>query len=317
MAGPDISVVVPTLNRETRLAFLLDALAEQTLDRDRFEVLVVRAEDAATGPLTEAPAGIDVRFLTASRGAALQRNRGWRAARSELIAFTDDDCLPAPDWLERILDAAGPHDLFIQGRTVPDPDELAQRRGLARTMEVQRFDPWAPTCNMAYPRALLERVDGFDDRFVAAAWGEDTDLAMRAREAGGRQEYREEVLVRHAVHTRTLPQAMREGYSRSALPVVVARHPQMRRALHFRVFLLMSHALLVLGFAGLVLGRRRPLLGMLAFAPYVRHHVKDSGASPLEVVKWIVISGPRAVLADASEMAGSAVQSVRHRSLVL
>ena len=317
MAGPEISVVVPTRFRETRLAFLLDALAEQTLARDRFEVVVVRAEDALGGPLTEPPAGPDVRFLSAPPSAAIQRNHGWRAARAPLIAFTDDDCRPAPDWLERILDAAGDPQVFIQGRTEADPDELAQRRGLARTMEVDKFDPWAPTCNMAYPRELLERVGGFDERFVAAAWGEDSDLALRVQEAGGRQVFHPEALVWHAVHPRTLAAAMREGYSRNALPMVLARHPSLRRHLHFRIFLLMSHALLVLGLGGLLLARRRPWLGVLAFAPYVRHHVIGSGASPAGVLRWILLSEPRSVLHDASEMAGSSVTSIRHRSLVL
>jgi GT2 family glycosyltransferase len=313
---PEISVVVPTRARETRLAFLLEGLAGQTLARDRFEVIVVRADDSLAGPLAEAPDGLAVRFCSAARGAAAQRNAGWRQARAALVAFTDDDCRPAPDWLERALAAADGPATFIQGRTDPDPDEANLRRGLARTIEVTDFDVWAPTCNVAYPRELLERLGGFDERFVAA-WGEDTDLALRAREAGARQEYRDDVRVWHAVHPRTLPAAVREGLSRNAIPMVVARHPVLRRALHFRVFLLMSHALLVLGLVGLLLGRRRPYLAAAAFIPYVRHHLRGSGATPFGALRWIVLSGPRAALVDATEIASSAVSSARQRSLVL
>ena len=316
MSPPDISVVVPTRSRETRLAFLLDALAEQTLDRDRYEVIVVRSDDSP-GPFTEAPDGLEVKFLTATRGAAGQRNAGWRRASAPLVAFTDDDCRPARDWLERILAAAGDPETFIQGRTEPDPDELGQMRGLARTMDVTDYDVWAPTCNMTYPRELLERVGGFDERFVEA-WGEDTDLAWRARETGARQEFHADALVWHAVHSRTLPEAVREGTRRNAIPMVVARHPELRGALSLRVFLLRSHAWLAIGLAGyLVAGRRHRLLGLLAFGPYVHHHLEDAGASPVGMLRWSVLSAPRAVMVHGAEMASSLVSSIRHRSLVL
>jgi GT2 family glycosyltransferase len=314
--GPEVSVVVPTRFRETRLAFLLDALAVQTLAPERFEVIVVRADDALAGPLTVAPAGLAVRFLESPRGAAGQRNAGWRAAGAPLIAFTDDDCRPAPDWLERLLAATDGADSFIQGRTEPDPDEWRRLRGFARTIDVTAFDVWAPTCNMAYPRELLERVGGFDERFVEA-WGEDTDLALRARAAGARQVYEDRARVWHAVHPRTLAVALREGTARNTIPIVVARHPRLREALHFRVFLLMSHALLALGIVGLLLAGRRPYLGSAAFIPYVRHHLHGSGLGPVGLLRWLAFSAPRSALIDATEMAASAAASARHRSLVL
>jgi hypothetical protein len=99
--------------------------------------------------------------------------------------------------------------------------------------------------------------------------------------------------------------------------MVVARHPALRRALHFRVFLLMSHALLALGLLGLLAGRRRPFVAALAFGPYIRHHLAGSGASPLAAARWLLLSAPRAILVDASEIASSAAASARHRTLVL
>jgi len=122
MSQLDVSVVIPTRNRETRLRFALEALAAQTLPRERFEVVVVRASDAEE-PLVSAPPGLPVRFLACPPGPAAQRNLGWRAARAPLIAFTDDDCRPAPDWLERLVAAADSSGGILQGRT-----EYAQRR---------------------------------------------------------------------------------------------------------------------------------------------------------------------------------------------
>src|SRR5688500_6084840 len=88
---PEVAVVIPTRFRETRLAFVLEALADQSLEHSRFEVVVVRPADAVHVPLCEAPAGLNVRFLVSPVASpATQRNLGWRAARSPLIAFTDD-----------------------------------------------------------------------------------------------------------------------------------------------------------------------------------------------------------------------------------
>ena len=175
-------MVIPTARRETRLAFALEALASQTLAPERFEVVVVRADDP--GPTTDAPDGLNVTFLSAppGAGAAAGRNIGWRAAAAPLVAFTDDDCRPAPEWLERLLDAAGEDgERILQGRTEPDPDERVRLHGLATTQTIVGPTPWYQTCNIAYPRALLERLDGFDERFDG---GEDADLGLRAVEGG-------------------------------------------------------------------------------------------------------------------------------------
>src|SRR5918999_3952045 len=162
MASPEIAVVIPTRGRETRLAFALEALAGQSLDRDRFEVIVVRDGDAE-GPLAAPPDGLDVRFLVRPgvAGPTAKRNLGWRATSAPLIAFTDDDCRPAPGWLATLLAAAqeaGDCDYFIQGRTEVDPDERHLLFALARSQAIIAPSPWHETCNIAYPRPLLERL---------------------------------------------------------------------------------------------------------------------------------------------------------------
>jgi glycosyltransferase involved in cell wall biosynthesis len=142
MSAIDVTVVIPTYDRETRLAFALEALAEQTLDRERFEVIVVRAPGFPKRLLTEAPPDLEVNFVRGEvAGPAAQRNVGWRAARGRLVAFTDDDCRPAEDWLERLLAAEAGDETILQGRTIADPDEQHLLLGFARSMEVERFDP--------------------------------------------------------------------------------------------------------------------------------------------------------------------------------
>jgi glycosyltransferase involved in cell wall biosynthesis len=333
MSAIDVTVVIPTYDRETRLAFALEALAEQTLARDRFEVIVVRAPNKApqrrrgsaspsglrdrSGLLTEAPPDLEVTFLRGEvAGPAAQRNVGWRAARGRLVAFTDDDCRPAADWLERLLAAEPAGETILQGRTIADPDERHLLLGFARSMEVERFDPWAPTCNIAYPRALLERVDGFDESF-ADAWGEDTDLALRAIAAGAEQHFIEDAVVRHAVLPRRLGRALGDAVRRSDIHIVVARHPQQRAALDMRLFTKRRHAWVLLGFAGLAFARRHPLAALAAWAPYLRTYRPGPGVSLGRRLWWLAVVMPRRLLLDSTHVGAMAVSSVRHRTPVI
>lgn len=107
------SVVVPTFRRPTLLRECLAALCDQTLAPEQYEIVVVddgcdaatRHEVAAAALFRTQPA---IRYLTgvvSRRGPAAARNVGWRAARGEIIAFTDDDCRPRPGWLSAGLAA--------------------------------------------------------------------------------------------------------------------------------------------------------------------------------------------------------------------
>jgi GT2 family glycosyltransferase len=282
-----VSVVIPTHEREARLAFALDALASQTLAPSRFEVVVVRAP-GAEGPLAEAPAGIEVRFLEgAERGPVPQRNAGWRAARAPLVAFADDDCRAAPLWLERLLavaerEGAPDEAVIVQGRTEPDPDELHLLFGLARSIEVTGPTGLYETCNLLYPRQLLERLGGFDPAFTLPHWGEDTDLGLRAEEAGARLAYADDALAWHAVHPNPLPQALREARRRRRFARLLARHPRVRRELPQRLFVNESHRGMAIALAGLaaaaLASRRRGSIAALAAVPYVARALRDQAA---------------------------------------
>src|SRR3954453_3999926 len=146
MTPPDteVSVVVPSHERPLRLRWLLNALEEQTLDRSRWEVVVAhdsRDEVAAmvdAHPLAAAGVLTQRRLEPGTGTPARHRNLGWRASRATLVAFTDDDCRPEPDWLETLLAAAVRNPgAIVQGATRPDPFERDLLKAIhARTQEI-------------------------------------------------------------------------------------------------------------------------------------------------------------------------------------
>ena len=314
-ALPDISVVVASVGRDTRLAFLLEALEAQTLDRARFEVIVVRGRAPGEPGASAAPSLGATVIDSGLGGPGELRNKGIAAARARLVAFTDDDCRPAPDWLERLVEAADRErgDFILQGRTEPDPDELRRLHGFARSQSIVGPSPWYQACNIAYPRELLERVGGFDERFDGG--GEDADLGLRAIEAGAHPHYVDAARVWHAVHSRHLWDAIRDQGRWHTIPLVIARHAEQRSALELGVFWRAGHPRVLLAAAGLGVARRHPLLAAAAAAPYVRHHLRAYDSGPRSLAR-AGLDLPGRALVDLAGVASTLRASRRHRALV-
>ncbi|MEH1094595.1 glycosyltransferase family 2 protein [Micromonospora sp. CPCC 205739] len=180
-----ISIVVPTLGRPS-LTALLDALAPQLAALPDVEILLVDDRRDAAGELAVPGALSAYTKVVTGRGAgpAAARNVGWRAARRPWVVFLDDDVVPAPDWVRRLRDdlAVGDRVGGVQGAvTVPLP---ADRRPTdwERSTGGLAEGEWI-TADMAYRRAALAAVEGFDERFPRA-YREDAELAHRVRRAG-------------------------------------------------------------------------------------------------------------------------------------
>src|ERR687889_1262167 len=180
------SVVVPTVGRPS-LDVLLDALAQAPGPRPAELVLV---DDRPTGePLhPERPGLPPVRVVrTGGGGPARARNLGWRSVRTAWVAFLDDDVVPDPDWYQRLAEDLSdlPGDVAgSQGRVrVPLPEDRRPtdwERGTAGLAT----SSWI-TADLAYRRAALAAVGGFDERFPRA-FREDSDLALRVMDTGAR-----------------------------------------------------------------------------------------------------------------------------------
>jgi glycosyltransferase involved in cell wall biosynthesis len=186
---PDVSVVVPTYRRPAMLERCVLALAAQTYDPARYEIIVCddgpdEATKACVQRLSQSRArrGPLIRYVpvTATQGPAGARNAGWRASLARHIAFTDDDTIADPNWIAngmRALDAGAD---AVSGRIVvpigPRPTDYERdAAGLANAEFA--------TANAFATRAALERTGGFDARFTSA-WREDSDLQFALMNAG-------------------------------------------------------------------------------------------------------------------------------------
>ena len=193
-----VSVVVPTYQRPQLLRKCLNALARQDYPAESYEIIIV--DDAAseetrllvenfTGEIkasitepasmsgSEAGSFPEIRYAAATdtQGPAAARNLGWRMARGEIIAFTDDDCLPEADWLTKGCEAIDSGLDAASGQVVvPIQDPPTDyEKNISRLAECEFV-----TANCFVRRCVLDACQGFDERF-RMAWREDSDLHFR------------------------------------------------------------------------------------------------------------------------------------------
>ncbi|MGN7873572.1 glycosyltransferase family 2 protein [Roseateles sp. 22389] len=286
----DLSVVMPTYRRPDLLARCLGALLTQTLPADRFEVIVVDdgQEDRCREQverIAATPGAPAIRYLRAAsgRGPAVARNAGWRAATAPLVAFTDDDTLPDPSWLARGLAAMQAHPEWVAAAgqvrvpsasasggaggsgTDTDGDSDSGRDGaharrdarptdhelMTRGLETSEF----VTANAFARREVLDRIEGFDERFLRA-WREDSDLQFRLQAQGpvGRVA---DALVWHPVRPERWGVSLRQQRNVYFDALLYRKHPGIYRSRIRRVppwdyyaIVAMTPAALVLTVAG-------------------------------------------------------------------
>lgn len=191
-----ISIVVPTCDRPRALARCLGALATQQTTAE-LEILVINDGREEV----QAPAAQVIRAQRA--GPAAARNLGARAARGDVICFTDDDCAPGPMWAQRLADACS-DDGAVAGTTIADPAagaSAAAAQLLTSTLMATSRDAtsgglrFAPTCNLACHAGTFAALP-FDESFALAA-GEDRDWCARLVASGALLRHVPDAVVVH------------------------------------------------------------------------------------------------------------------------
>lgn len=215
LRGVAITVVVPTYNRPDSLPRVLAALAQQTLDPARMElVLVEDSESASAVTLPELPFRTTL-LRAEAHGASHARNAGWRAAAHPVVLFLGDDVIPAPDLVARHLALHEQH----PGDDVGVLGHVRWARELGRNAFMTWLDNGIqfnyPTiqgreagaghfysANVSLKRSVLDEVGGFDaERFPFLY--EDIDLGVRLFERGFRLLYEPAATAEH-LHRPTL-----------------------------------------------------------------------------------------------------------------
>jgi glycosyltransferase involved in cell wall biosynthesis len=180
-----ISVIIPTYKRPQLLIKCLNALKKQTFSAVDFEVIVV-----SDGPddLTKTEVAYFVYqhpmqnlFFTSldqKAGPAAARNKGANLAKGDLIAFTDDDCIPGNSWLKAWWDEFSKvqkTEIAFTGKTiVPHNERPTDYEKNIANLETAEFI----TANCACTKQAFKKVGGFDEDFPIA-WREDSDLHFK------------------------------------------------------------------------------------------------------------------------------------------
>ena len=295
---PDVSVVIPARDAEATLGRALAALAAQTLARERFEVIVV--DDGSADATARVAASADRLLRERGRGPGAARNVGAAVARGAVLAFTDADCFPEPDWLERGLAALEDADL-VQGAVRPERDPGPYDRTVWVTGAGGLFE----TANVLVRRDVFRALGGFPRGLTPGGGkelGEDVLFGWTARRSGVRIAFAPDAVVRHAVFARGPRGFVAERRRLTAFPALAAAVPELRSELFWRRgFLSARSAAFDVALLGLVARRRAAAL------PYAAMVARDARTH-----------GPRVaavrIAADAVGAAALATGSVRHRS---
>lgn len=190
-----ISVVIPTCHRNDLLAKCLDCLAPgvQTLLADQYEVIVTDDGSKSTAEQMVAEQYPWAKWTQGPRrGPASNRNHGAQQGSGEWIAFTDDDCLPDPNWLSSYVQAIKFDCLVYEGKTIakksiPGPfwtSPINTKGGLL----------WS--CNMMLAKSAFDALEGFDEGFPSPHM-EDVDFRDRIEERYGKPLFVPDALIDH------------------------------------------------------------------------------------------------------------------------
>ena len=318
-----MSVIVPVRDRAELLEHLLTGLAAQTF-RD-FEVIVV--DDASTddSPVVAehaAARGEPVRLVrqTHAVGAVGARVAGVAVARGEILAFTDSDCRPQPEWLSALVAAIDQGADVVQGLTRPARPAGA----LERTVASHGDDGLYATCNVAYRRSAFDAVGGFDtgadavlgfrrdERARGLGFGEDSLLGWRVRRNGS-SVFEPKAVVEHHVFAFEAAGAVSRAWQAGAFPALVREIPELRGTLLHRRVLLGRRRQEWLLLAVVLAVVRRPWLALIALAPWLWHHANRIDRADARWPARVAVLLGLEVVTETALVAGSA----RARTIVL
>lgn len=180
-----VSVIVPFYDSERYISSCIEGLLQQSYPQDQYEILMIdnNSTDASAERVKKYPR---IRLLfEGNQGAYAARNRGLQDAKGEVIAFTDADCVPARDWLDKIMLAMGHPGLrMVLGQAEFSGDSMLLSQLAAYENEKRQYIfnsakkelYFGQTNNMAVEKTLFDELGPFVER----ARGGDTIFVRQA-----------------------------------------------------------------------------------------------------------------------------------------
>ena len=206
---PFVSVIIPVYNSNKLLHICLTALAQQTYPRDCYEVIVV--DNNSQENVSDVVKHFEqVTLIKETQpGSYVARNKGLSVAKGTVIAFTDADCVPTPAWIEHGVSAlvsepnvglvAGHIDLFAEDANNPNPYELYEMLALGFPQDQFVAEGhFGVTANLFTFDHVIKSVGDFDSTLKS---GGDKQWGQRVYQAGYRQLYVKEAIVKHPTRT--------------------------------------------------------------------------------------------------------------------
>lgn len=228
---PTFSIVIPTYERHDKLDALIYTISQQ-VERD-FEVIVVD-QSASRWPGADKMYGFPFTYYHSPvKGAIRARNTGAALAQGRVIAFTDDDCLPEPNWL---MNARGyfsdPEVVGVEGMICSDHlNDPAWRPVTNVGFEGIGF----MTANLLVRTEIFRILGGFDPSFDRPHFREDTDLGWRL-ERFGKIPYAKDVVVFHPAQPRQIERESSKArvvfFKKDA--ILFSKHPDKYKELFFK-----------------------------------------------------------------------------------
>jgi glycosyltransferase involved in cell wall biosynthesis len=256
-----ISIVIPTFNSAKVLGNCLESLTNQTVGRERYEVIVV--DDGSTDETKDIAAKYSGKYIyQQNRGPAAARNNGVKHAEGEVILFTDADCEPQPTWIEEMIKPMNdPQVVGVKGIY-----KTRQKEIIARLVQIEyehkyermkrfKYIDFIDTYSAGYRKDIFMKYGGFDERYPKASV-EDQEFSFRLSRNENKMVFNPEAVVYHR-HSSRLMDYLRKKYKIAYWKAfLLKRHPGKVRTDTHTPQSLKVQMLLALG---IVLGLAGPL----------------------------------------------------------
>jgi cellulose synthase/poly-beta-1,6-N-acetylglucosamine synthase-like glycosyltransferase len=219
---PAVSIIVPVLNGEGTISTLLESLLRLKYPKDRLDFQVV--DGNSTDKTMEVVKQFPVKLVTQNgTGLNAARNTGLRNSKSEIVAFTDSDCVVPEDWVQHIVENFKETRVGCVGGSIKgyDGDFLSEYADnsfmpVLRIFKkhevldsVKLLQRYPAGCNMAFRREALEAAGGFDES-IRHAFDED-ELVERVCKSGYKMALDPNCLILHK-HRTSLKELLKQNF---------------------------------------------------------------------------------------------------------